>query len=504
MFCYNTKSFTSEGPMESIRTEIAVIGAGPGGYTAAFYGAALGKKVILIEQEKRLGGACLNRGCISSKALLHIAKLIRETADAGTWGVTFPKPVIHLDSLRAWKDSVLEKLGQGIANLAGRRNVQVITGRAAFEDPKTLRVETAEGVRQISFDQAIIATGSRAVLPPMFDLKDDRVMTSTEALALGDIPGKLLVIGGGYIGMELGTVYAALGSEVTVVEAMSGILPGADRDLARFVQERASQIFKEIRLDAKVVALKSRPAKTRPARFRKRARITKSQPEGIEVKMTLGGETRDEIFDRVLVSIGRMPNSQGLGLEKIQMKVNEKGFILVDRNQQTAVKDIYAIGDVTGGALLAHKASKEAKVAVDAISGAASSTKELLIPCVVFTDPEIAWCGLTEAEAKAKNISVQIVKFPWSASGRALTLDRTDGVTKLLIDPQTEKILGAGIAGAGAGELIGEGLVAVEAGMKARDLARIAHPHPTLSETLMECAEMFYGHAPHAYSRKRD
>ena len=470
--------------METIQTDIAVIGAGPGGYTAAFYAAALGKKVILIEQEKRLGGVCLNRGCIPSKALLHIAKLIHETVESEKCGVTFARPVIHIDQLRSWKDSVLEKLGQGITNLAGRRGVQVIQGRAVFEGSKALRVETPEGAKQIQFGNAIIATGSRAALPSIFDIKDARVMTSTEALALQDIPKKLLVVGGGYIGMELGTVYAALGSEVTVAEALSGILLGADADLVRLVQERAAKIFKEIRINAKVTQLKP-------------------LAEGIEVLMTAGGEEKREVYDRVLVSIGRTPNGQGLGLEKTKVQVDPKGFIQVDAYQRTSEADIYAIGDVTGGMMLAHKASKDAKAAVDAILGKAGDVKETLIPAVVFTDPELAWCGLTEAEAKAKNISVQIVKFPWAASGRALTLERTDGVTKLLMDPQTEKILGVGICGVGAGELISEGLLAVEMGLRAQDLARIVHPHPTLSETLMECAEMFYGHATHAYSRKR-
>jgi dihydrolipoamide dehydrogenase len=470
--------------METIQADIAVIGAGPGGYTAAFYAAALGKKVILIEQEKRLGGVCLNRGCIPSKALLHLAKLISETAESGKCGVTFAKPVIHLDQLRAWKDSVLEKLGTGIANLAGRRGVQVITGHAVFEGPKILRVETLEGPQQIQFGKTIIAVGSRAALPSIFDIKDARVMTSTEALALQDIPKKLLVVGGGYIGMELGTVYAALGSEVTVAEALDGILLGADADLVRLVQERVLKLFKEIRLNAKVTQLKP-------------------LPEGIEVRMTIGGEEKREVYERVLVSIGRTPNGQDLGLERTRVRMDPKGFIQVDARQRTAEPDIYAIGDVTGGMMLAHKASKDAKVAVDVILGEVAAGKGALIPAVVFTDPELAWCGLTEAEAKTKNIPVQIVKFPWSASGRALTLERTDGATKLFVDPQTGKILGVGICGAGAGELISEGLLAVEMGLRAQDLARIVHPHPTLSETLMECAEMFYGHATHAYSRKR-
>ncbi len=470
--------------METLRTDMVVIGGGPGGYTAAFYAGALGKKVLLIEQEKRLGGVCLNRGCIPSKALLRVSKLIHETAEAGKCGLTYAKPVIQLDRMRDWKDSVLEKLGQGIGNLAGRRGVQVITGHAQFENPGTLRVETAEGDKLIEFSQAVIATGSRAALPAVFNIQDERVMTSTEALELKDIPRRLLVVGGGYIGMELGTVYAALGSAVTVAEAMSGILLGADADLVRFVQDRAAKNFKEIRVNARVEVLNP-------------------LAEGIEVRMTVGGVEKREIYDRVLVSIGRTPNTQGLGLETTKIQRDARGFILADTAQRTAELSLYAIGDITGGMMLAHKASKDAKVAVNAIFGKSEAGTEPLIPAVVFTDPEIAWCGLTEAEAKAKNIPVQIVKFPWSASGRALTLERTDGATKLLIEPGTEKIVGVGICGAGAGELIAEGLLAVERGLKAGELARIVHPHPTLSETMMEAAEMFYGHATHAYSRKR-
>jgi dihydrolipoamide dehydrogenase len=470
--------------METIQTDIAVIGGGPGGYAAAFYAGAMGKKVVLIEQEKRLGGVCLNRGCIPSKALLHIAKLIHEASEAGKCGVKFSKPSIHLDQLRSWKDSVLEKLGTGIASLAGRRNVRVVTGHARFEDAKSLFIETTEGPKEVQFGKAIIATGSRATLPAAFDIKSSRVMTSTGALELPDIPKKLLVVGGGYIGMELGTVYAALGSEIAVAEALGGILLGADADLVRLVQERAAKIFKEIRLNAQVTQMKRCAA-------------------GIEVRMTVGGEEKREVYDRVLVSIGRTPNAQGLGLERTKVQLDPKGFIEVDAEQRTAEPDLFAIGDVTGGMMLAHKAAKDARIAVDAILGSGPETQKAVIPAVVFTDPELAWCGLTEAEAKTKNIPVQIVKFPWAASGRALSMERTDGVTKLLIDPQSEKILGVGICGAGAGELIGEGLLAVEMGLKAKDLGRIVHPHPTLSETLMECAEMFYGHSVHAYSRKR-
>jgi len=470
--------------VEIQKTEILVIGAGPGGYTAAFCAASKGKKVILVEQENRLGGVCLNRGCIPSKALLHIAKVIRESAELGKCGIEFSKPKIQLTQLRDWKESILEKLGQGIASLAMRRNVEVIQGVAEFEDEETVRVKTAAGTKKIRFANAIIATGSRAALPQMFDAKDQRIMTSTEALELEEIPKRLLIIGGGYIGMELGTAYAALGSEVVVAEALDSILTGADADLVRLVRENAGKLFKEIRVQAKIHALKP-------------------QSKGIEVKMAVGSEEKQELYDRVLVSVGRIPNAQGLGLDRTKVRVNEKGFVEVDFQQKTAAPTIYAIGDVAGGVLLAHKASQEAKVAVDAVCGETSSQNGGLIPAVVFTDPEIAWCGLTEAESKTKNVPVQIVKFPWSASGRAITMGRTDGMTKLLIDPATEKILGIGICGMGAGELIGEGALAMALGAKVRDLEKVVHPHPTLSETLMECAEMFYGHATHAFSRKR-
>lgn len=466
--------------METLKADIVVIGGGPGGYTAAFYAAALGKKVILVEKEERLGGVCLNRGCIPSKALLHIARLIQETREAEKWGIEFQAPTLHASRIREWKDSVVAKLTQGLSNLAARRNVQVLRGTAQFESSKLLRV----GDEKIEFTNAILATGSVPAMPKLFDIKDKRIMTSTEALEIEEVPQNLLIIGGGYIGMELGTVYAALGSKVVVAEALGGILLGADADLVRFVQERAVKIFQEIRLNAKVIEMKP-------------------ETKGIRVRMEFGGEKKEELYDRVLVSVGRAPVTQGLGLEKTKIQLNEKGFIQVDASQQTAEPAIYAIGDVTGGMLLAHKASHDAKMAVEDILGK-KEVNEPVIPAVVFTDPEVAWCGLTETGAKEKNIPVQIVKFPWTASGRAVTLDRTDGVTKLVVDPQTEKILGAGICGAGAGELIAECVLAIEMGAKVKDLEKAVHPHPTLSETLMECAEMFYGVSTHAYSRKRN
>lgn len=469
--------------MEPIKTEIVVVGAGPGGYAAAFYAADKGKKVILIEQEKRLGGVCLNRGCIPSKALLHATKLITEAKDSHVRGISFDSPKIDLEKMRSWKESILNKLGQGISALGQKRGVQLLTGRGRFEDSKTLRVETAEGQKFINFDQAIIAVGSKSALPKAFDLGNPRIMTSREALDLEEIPQELLVVGGGYIGMELGTVYASLGSKVVVVEAMDSILMGADADLVRPVMRYAEKAFKEVRLKTKVL---------------------KMSTSGKQIKVTfeVNGQEKVELYDRVLVSVGRVPNCEDFGLENTKVARDEKGFIKVDSKQQTADPSIYAIGDVAGGVLLAHKAAKEARIAVEVILGESSTFENIVVPAVVFTDPEVAWCGLTEAEAKAKGIVVKIAKFPWAASGRALSFDRTDGLTKLVIDPETERVLGVGIVGAGAGELISEGVLAIEMGATVKDLAETVHPHPTLSETLMECAEVFYGHATHVYSRK--
>ena len=465
--------------MEPIKTDIVVLGAGPGGYAAAFYAADKGQKVILVEQD-RLGGVCLNRGCIPSKALLHATKLIGEADAAPAHGITFGAPVIELGKLRAWKDSILEKLSGGVAALAKARGVEVLRGRGHFENSTTLRVETEAGQKFVTFGKAIIAVGSRPAMPKTFDLGNPRVMTSTEALEVEDIPAELLVIGGGYIGMELGTVYARLGSRVTVVEALPAILAGADPDLARPVVRHAEKIFKEIRLNTKV---------------------TKMATAGKQIKVTF--DKGAELYDRVLVAVGRSPNCADLGLESTSIALDEKGFIKVNAQQQTAEANIYAIGDCVGGLMLAHKASREARVAVDVITGEPAAFQNVIIPAVVFTDPEVAWAGLTEAEAQAKGVTVQVAKFPWSASGRAMTFDATDGLTKLVIDPATERILGVGITGHGAGELISEGVLAIEMGATAFDLATAVHPHPTLSETLMEAAEVFYGHSTHMFARKR-
>ena len=465
--------------METIKTDIVVLGAGPGGYAAAFYAADKGQKVILVEQD-RLGGVCLNRGCIPSKALLHATKLIGDAGEAAAHGITFQPPTIDLAKLRDWKNSILEKLSSGVAALAKARGVTVLRGRGLFENSTTLRVETEAGQQFIEFGKAIIAVGSKPALPKAFDLGNPRIMTSTEALEIEDIPAELLVIGGGYIGMELGTVYARLGSRVTVVEALPAILAGADPDLARPVVRMAEKAFKEIRLNTKV---------------------TKMATAGKQIKVTFDKVV--ELYDRVLVSVGRSPNCTDLGLDSTKVGLDDKGFIKVNAQQQTADPTIYAIGDCAGGLLLAHKASREARVAVDGITGDPVTLQNGIIPAVVFTEPEIAWAGLTEADAQTKGITVQVAKFPWSASGRALTFDATDGLTKLVIDPATERILGVGITGHGAGELIGEGVLAMEMGATAFDLASAVHPHPTLSETLMEAAEVFYGHSTHMFVRKR-
>ena len=469
--------------MDSIKTEIVVVGAGPGGYAAEFYAADLGKKVILIEREKKLGGVCLNRGCIPSKALLYATHQIVNSRESAHRGITFAEPKIEVDKLRAWKGSIIEKLAGGVASLAKMRGVTVITGRAYFEGSNKLRVETEQGQQFVEYDKAILAVGSAPAMPKAFDLGNPRVMTSTEALEVSDIPENLLVIGGGYIGMELGFVYSALGSKVTVVEAMDAILAGADADLARPVVANAKKSFKEIRL---------------------KARVTKMATVGKQIKVDseFNGEKLSELYDRVLVSVGRVPNSADLGLENTKAVLDEKGFVKVNSQQQTDDPSIYAIGDIAGGILLAHKAHKEARNAVENIHGE-SGIFESIIPAVVFTDPELAWCGLTEAEAKEKGVAYVISKFPWSASGRALSFDRTDGITKMLIDPETERVLGVGICGAGAGELIAEAVLAMEMGATVEDIALTIHAHPTLSETLMECAEAFYGHATHTFTKRK-
>jgi len=472
--------------MQPIKTDLVVVGAGPGGYTAAFYAADLGKKVMLVERDERLGGVCLNRGCIPSKALLNAAHTITAARESEQRGIVFPSPSVDVAKLRAWKESIVAKLSGGVAQLAKLRAVQVMQGRGYFEDSTTLRVETGEGQQIVNYERAIIAVGSRSAMPKAFDLGNPRIMTSREALEVEEIPQNLLVVGGGSIGMELGTVYATLGSKVVLVEALDTILTGADPDLVRPVMNYAKKAFAEVRLKTKVTKM-----------------ATSTSGKQIQVEFELDGQKKSELYDRVLVAVGRAPNSENLGLENTKVTLDDKGFVRVNEKQQTTDPAIYAIGDIAGGVLLAHKASREGRIAVEVISGEESTSEGVIIPAVVFTDPEVAWCGLTEAEAKQKGINVQVAKFPWAASGRALTFDKPEGLTKLIVDPESERLLGVGLVGHGAGELIAEGVLAIEMGATAKDLSLTVHPHPTLSETLMEAAEAFYGQATHIFARKK-
>ncbi|MFY9909646.1 MAG: dihydrolipoyl dehydrogenase [Candidatus Sulfotelmatobacter sp.] len=473
---------------ETSPLKIAVIGAGPGGYAAAFLAADLGMNVTLIDPELNPGGVCLYRGCIPSKALLHVAKLIEEAQQAKNWGIDFPAPNIDLARLRTWKEGVVKKLTGGLGILSKQRHVEYIQGRAAFETSNRLRVIKADNTETtLSFDRIIIATGSRPAIIPALKIDSPRLMDSTGALNLEDIPGSLLVVGGGYIGLELGSVYAALGTRVAVVEMLPGLLPGADRDLVLPLHKHLEKMFEAILLNTTVSSLKDDGAGIR-ATF-----------EGQSIK----DDQREKVFDRVLVSVGRKPNSEIPGIENTQVKVGARGFIEVNQQLQTADPSIYAIGDVVGEPMLAHKASHEGRVAVEAIAGHKVAFEPNAIPAVVFTDPEVAWAGLTETQARRDNREVKVAKFPWGASGRAVTLDRPEGMTKLIIDPQTERVLGMGIVGAGAGELIAEGVLAIEMAALASDIAMTIHPHPTLSETVMEAAEVFFGTSTHVFRPKR-
>src|SRR5438552_3777868 len=467
-------------------TNIAIVGGGPGGYAAAFLAADLGMTVTLIDPEVNPGGVCLYRGCIPSKALLHVAKLLEESHQAKDWGIEFAAPKIDLARLRSWKENVVKKLTGGLGVLSKQRKVHYVQGRAAFENSTTLHVTKSDGSEEsLSFDHIIIATGSRPAIVPTLKLDTPRMMDSTGGLNLEDIPRSLLVVGGGYIGLELGSVYAALGTRVTVVEMLPGLLPGADRDLVLPLHKRLEKMFEGILLNTTVSSVKDEGNGIR-ATF-----------EGADVK------EREKVFDRVLVSVGRKPNSEIPGLDKTRVQVGPRGFIQVNKQLQTDDPSIYAIGDVVGEPMLAHKASHEGRVAVEAIAGHKVAFEPSAIPAVVFTDPEIAWCGLTETEAQKQNREFKVAKFPWAASGRAMTLDRTEGMTKLIVDPESERVLGVGIVGAGAGELIADGVLAIEMGALAKDVALTIHPHPTLSETLMEAAEVFYGTSTDIYRPKR-
>jgi dihydrolipoamide dehydrogenase len=471
---------------ETQSLNIAVVGAGPGGYAAAFLAADLGMAVTLIDPEVNPGGVCLYRGCIPSKALLHVAKLIEESEQAKNWGIDFAAPKIDLLRLRSWKENVVKKLTGGLGILSKQRKVKYVQGRAAFENSTTLRVTKPDNSEEsLTFDRIVIATGSRPAIVPALKLDTPRMMDSTGALNLEDIPATLLVVGGGYIGLELGSVYAALGTRVTVVEMLPGLLPGADRDLVLPLHKRLEKLLDGILLNTTVASVKD---------------------EGTGIRATLKGQdgnTQEKVFDRVLVSVGRKPNSEIPGLEKTQVKVGAKNFIRVNKQLQTDDPSIYAIGDVVGEPMLAHKAMHEGRTAVEAIAGHKVAFEPNAIPAVVFTDPEVAWCGLTETQAQNENREIKVAKFPWAASGRAVTLDRPEGMTKLLIDPQTERVLGVGIVGVGAGEMIAEGVLAIEMAALAHDVAHTIHPHPTLSETVMESAEVFFGTSTDIYRPKR-
>jgi dihydrolipoamide dehydrogenase len=464
---------------------IAVIGAGPGGYAAAFLAADLGMSVTLIDPELNPGGVCLYRGCIPSKALLHVAKVIDESHESKNWGIEFAAPKIDVARLRSWKEGVVKKLTGGLGILAKQRKVKYIQGKAVFENSTTLQVAKADGSSEsLSFDRIVIATGSRPAIVPSLKLDTPRIMDSTGALNVEDVPGSLLVVGGGYIGLELGSVYAALGTRVTVVEMLSGLLPGADRDLV-LPHKRLEKMFESILLNTTVAAVKD---------------------EGSGIRATLkaqDGTTQEKVFDRVLVSVGRKPNSEIPGLDKTKVKVGAKGFIQVNKQLQTDDPAIYAIGDVNGEPMLAHKAMHEGRTAIEAIAGHKVAFEPAAIPAVVFTDPEVAWAGLTETQAQNENREIKVAKFPWAASGRAVTLDRPEGMTKLVIDPKTERVLGVGIVGVNAGDMIAEGVLAIEMAALAHDVAATIHPHPTLSETVMNAAEVFFGTSTDIYRPKR-
>src|SRR5215475_3458801 len=468
-----------------ISTQVVVIGGGPGGYAAAFLAADLGLETAIVDPEANPGGVCVYRGCIPSKALLHVADLLGEARQAQAWGVSFGEPRIDLGKLRAFKDAVVKRLTSGTGLLAKSRKVQYVQGLGELVDANTLRVKLVSGGEEtVQFEHAIIATGSVPAVPPTLRLPgngDPRVMDSTTALDLPDVPKSLLVVGGGYIGLELGSVYAALGSAVSVVEMTDGLLPGADRDLVDVLAKNVAKSMKNVWLKTSVTKMTAEPAGIR---------VTfDSQPE--------------QLFDRVLVAVGRRPNASVPGLDRTKVALDQRGFIVHDEQMRTAEPSIFAIGDVAGEPMLAHKASHEGRTAVEVIAGHKAAFEPRAIPAVVFTDPELAWAGLTEAQAQKAGRQVSVAKFPWAASGRALTLDRTDGLTKLIIDPSTERILGVGVVGPNAGELIAEGVLAIEMGANVTDLKLTIHPHPTLTETLMEAAEVFFGQATHVYKPKR-
>ena len=465
--------------------DVLVLGAGPGGYTAAFRAADLGKKVVLVERHATLGGVCLNVGCIPSKALLHAASVIEQAASFAERGLRFGEPEIDLEKLREWKNEVVGRLTGGLAGLAKKRRVEVVTGIGTFQGPHQITVESESGARSISFDRAIIAAGSRVVEIPGIPYDDPRVMDSTDALEIPDVPERLLVIGGGIIGLEMAMVYGALGSRLTIVELLDGIMPGTDRDLVRPLEKRLEeQLGAEIFVKTRVVAIEP-------------------GSDGLEARLEGEQAPASVTADRVLVSVGRRPNSDRIGLDAAGVALDERGFIKVDAQQRTNVPHIFAIGDIVGQPQLAHKATHEGKVAAEVAAGGRSAFDARVIPSVAYTDPEVAWVGLTETEAKARGITYERASFPWAASGRALGLGRSDGTTKILVDPSSGRILGGGMVGPHAGDLVAELALAIEMDAEAADLALTIHPHPTLSETLGFAAEAWEGTLTDLYLPKR-
>lgn len=473
------------GIKADIHAEVVVLGAGPGGYTAAFRAADLGKTVVLIERYPTLGGVCLNVGCIPSKALLHMAKVITEADDAAHAGITFGKPKIEIDKLRAWKDGVLGKLTKGLSGLAKQRKVQVVTGRGEFASPNTLRVETADGVKTVSFDNCIIAAGSSVAKIPGFPYDDPRIIDSTGALKLATVPKRMLIIGGGIIGLEMATVYDALGSKITVVELMDALIPGADKDVVRPLAKRIEKRYEKILLKTKVAKIDA-------------------QKDGLKVTFeSTDGKTTTDTFDAALMAVGRRPNGRDIKAEAAGVTVNERGFIPVDKQQRTNVPHIHAIGDICGEPMLAHKATYEAKIAAEVIAGHKAFFDARTIPSVAYTDPEIAWMGLTETQAQAQGIEYDKAVFPWAASGRALATGRDEGMTKAIFDKNTRRLIGAAMTGVNAGELIAEAVLALEMGADSHDIGLTIHPHPTLSETLFFAAEMAEGTITDLYVPKK-
>jgi dihydrolipoamide dehydrogenase len=464
---------------------VAVLGGGTGGYPAAFLLADRGFEVTLVDDREHPGGVCLWEGCIPSKALLHAAQVIHDAREAAHIGLTFGDPQVDLDRLREWKDQeVVRKMTGGLSQIARARKVRTMRGRGRLTGPNALRVALDGEVTDVEFDHAIIATGSRPAVPPPLRLDSPRVWDSTAALELREVPGSLLVVGGGYIGLEMATLYAALGSEVTVVEMTGSLLPGADTDLVRVLAEAIKEQTHEVLLETRVTEMRE-------------------SGDGVEVDLLNHDLNESRTFDRVLIATGRQPNSEELGLEHTAARTNDRGFIQVDHQRRTAEPSIFAVGDVVGDPMLAHKATHEGRLAAEVIAGEPVAWEPAAIPAVIYTDPEVAWCGLTETDARTRGIEVEVARFPWTASGRATTFGKNRGVTKIVVEPGTQRILGVGIAGRGAGELIGEATLAVEMGARVDDLRLTIHAHPTLSETLMEAAEVFFGTSPHYMSRRR-